>query len=72
MGYRLVNMTWMDQINPQLQSNYPNKTMGCTQYEFSTDNRFSRSVGIAYKLCKFLYNKCNHNYQSVYLVIYRF
>ena len=54
--------------------NYPNKTMGCTQYEFSTttDNRSSRLVDIAYNLCKFLYNKCNHNYQSVYLVIYRF
>ena len=47
--------------------------MGCTQYEFSTtDNRSSRLVDIAYNLCKFLYNKCNHNYQSVYLVIYRF
>ena len=34
--------------------NYPNKTMGCTQYEFSTtDNRSSRLVGIAYTYVNF-------------------
>ena len=32
---------------------YPNKTMGCTQYEFSTDNRSSRLIDIAYTYVNF-------------------